>query len=291
MKKRVVVSALLIAALAAGGLLYFTQVSVGGSYWADLFPGFLVLGVAIPFAFVPITIAALAGTKPQEAGLASGLINTSQQIGGAALGATGLSPSNLQPPAISGGAVSGAVLTASTGTWSGTPASYSYQWKLCASGSACNVIAGATGSSYAVSSADVGHTITVVVTATNLTGSTAAESSATAPISGSTGCVADPSGCGYPDATNSGVPAGSSLSARSEEMHVSAAGSTVKDVALKVSAFEAGQAEQDRELMLHNFRLNSLEDRIGHRTGQATGKVGEDVTGKPGVFLPGPATR
>jgi EmrB/QacA subfamily drug resistance transporter len=65
------------------GLLYFTQVSVNGSYWADLFPGFLILGVAIPFSFVPITIAALAGTKPQEAGLASGLINTSQQIGGA----------------------------------------------------------------------------------------------------------------------------------------------------------------------------------------------------------------
>jgi Major Facilitator Superfamily len=65
------------------GLLYFTQVSVDGTYWTDLFPGFLVLGVAIPFAFVPITIAALAGTKPQEAGLASGLINTSQQIGGA----------------------------------------------------------------------------------------------------------------------------------------------------------------------------------------------------------------
>ena len=65
------------------GLLLFTQVSADGSYWAHLFPGFLVLGVAIPFAFVPITIAALAGTKPQEAGLASGLINTSQQIGGA----------------------------------------------------------------------------------------------------------------------------------------------------------------------------------------------------------------
>jgi len=69
--------------LLTGGLLYFTQVSVGGSYWADLFPGFLVLGIAIPFAFVPITIAAVAGTKPQEAGLASGLINTTQQIGGA----------------------------------------------------------------------------------------------------------------------------------------------------------------------------------------------------------------
>jgi len=65
------------------GLFTFTQVSVHGSYWTDLFPGFLILGVGIPFAFVPITIAALAGTRPVEAGLASGLINTSQQIGGA----------------------------------------------------------------------------------------------------------------------------------------------------------------------------------------------------------------
>jgi len=65
------------------GLLYFTQVSVGGSYWTDLFPGFLIIGLAIPFAFVPISIAAFAGTRPDEAGLASGLMNTSQQIGGA----------------------------------------------------------------------------------------------------------------------------------------------------------------------------------------------------------------
>ncbi len=65
------------------GLLYFTQVSVGGSYWTELFPGFLIVGLGLPFAFVPVTIAAVAGTKPQEAGLASGLINTSQQIGGA----------------------------------------------------------------------------------------------------------------------------------------------------------------------------------------------------------------
>jgi len=65
------------------GLLYFTQVSVDGSYWTDLFPGFLIIGLGLPFAFVPVTIAAVAGTKPEEAGLASGLINTSQQIGGA----------------------------------------------------------------------------------------------------------------------------------------------------------------------------------------------------------------
>ncbi len=65
------------------GLLYFTQVSVGGSYLGDLLPGFLLISVGLGFSFVPISIAALAGVEAAEAGLASGLINTSQQIGGA----------------------------------------------------------------------------------------------------------------------------------------------------------------------------------------------------------------
>jgi len=65
------------------GLVFFTQVSVGGSYWADLFPGLLLIGVGMPFVFVPVTIAAVAGVSHDQAGLASGLINTSQQIGGA----------------------------------------------------------------------------------------------------------------------------------------------------------------------------------------------------------------
>ena len=64
--------------------------SVGGSYLGDLLPGFLIIGVGIGFSFVPISIAALAGVTPAEAGLASGLINTSQQIGGA-LGIAALS--------------------------------------------------------------------------------------------------------------------------------------------------------------------------------------------------------
>ena len=72
------------------GLLYFTQVSVGGSYLGDLLPGFLLIGIGLGFSFVPISIAALAGVQPAEAGLASGLINTSQQIGGA-LGIAALS--------------------------------------------------------------------------------------------------------------------------------------------------------------------------------------------------------
>src|SRR5262245_56239621 len=71
---RVGVKPTLIVGMTAltAGLVFFTQVSVGGSYWTDLFPG-----------FVPISIAALAGVQPAEAGLASGLLNTSQQIGGA----------------------------------------------------------------------------------------------------------------------------------------------------------------------------------------------------------------
>jgi MFS family permease len=70
-------------ALLAGGLAYFTQISVDGSYTGDLLIGFLLIGVGLGFAFVPVSIAALAGVPPIEAGLASGLINTSQQIGGA----------------------------------------------------------------------------------------------------------------------------------------------------------------------------------------------------------------
>jgi EmrB/QacA subfamily drug resistance transporter len=89
---RVGVKPVLVTGMAAlsAGLLYFTQVSVGGSYVADLLPGFLLISVGIGFSFVPISIAALAGVQPAEAGLASGLINTSQQIGGA-LGIAALS--------------------------------------------------------------------------------------------------------------------------------------------------------------------------------------------------------
>jgi EmrB/QacA subfamily drug resistance transporter len=89
---RVGVKPVLVAGMTAltAGLVFFTQVSVGGSYVSDLLPGFLLIGFGIGFSFVPISIAALAGVQPNEAGLASGLINTSQQIGGA-LGIAALS--------------------------------------------------------------------------------------------------------------------------------------------------------------------------------------------------------
>jgi EmrB/QacA subfamily drug resistance transporter len=70
--------------LIAAGLLWFSRVRApGGSYAADVLGPSLLAAFGLGFAFVPVTIAAVTGTEPQEAGLASGLINTSQQVGGA----------------------------------------------------------------------------------------------------------------------------------------------------------------------------------------------------------------
>jgi EmrB/QacA subfamily drug resistance transporter len=78
--KRTLIGGLL---LTAGGLLWFSQVRAGGSYLADVLGPSLLAAFGLGFSFVPVTIAAVAGTKDREAGLASGLINTSQQVGGA----------------------------------------------------------------------------------------------------------------------------------------------------------------------------------------------------------------
>jgi EmrB/QacA subfamily drug resistance transporter len=69
-----------MALLAAGSLL-LTQVSVGGSYFGDIFFGLIVFGPGVGFAFVTATVAALAGVPEREQGLASGLSNTAFQVG------------------------------------------------------------------------------------------------------------------------------------------------------------------------------------------------------------------
>jgi EmrB/QacA subfamily drug resistance transporter len=69
--------------LITGGMLWYTQIPVEGSFVVHLLPGYLLVGVGMAFSFIPMSIAALAGVRPDEAGLASGLINTTQQIGGA----------------------------------------------------------------------------------------------------------------------------------------------------------------------------------------------------------------
>jgi EmrB/QacA subfamily drug resistance transporter len=69
--------------LIAGGLVWFSQVSVGGGFTTDILGPSLLAAVGLGFAFVTTTIAAVSGIEDHEQGLASGLINTSQQIGGA----------------------------------------------------------------------------------------------------------------------------------------------------------------------------------------------------------------
>ena len=70
-------------ALIAAGLIWFSQISVHGSFLADILGPSLLAAVGLGFAFVPVTIAAVAGVDDHEQGLASGMINTAQQVGGA----------------------------------------------------------------------------------------------------------------------------------------------------------------------------------------------------------------
>ncbi len=68
----------------AGGLFWFSRVpGTGGSFSANVLGPSLLAAIGLGLSFVPVTIAAVTGTKPHEAGLASGLVNTAQQVGGA----------------------------------------------------------------------------------------------------------------------------------------------------------------------------------------------------------------
>jgi hypothetical protein len=97
-----------------------------------------------------------------------------------------VAPVNTVAPTISGTTTSGQTLTASQGTWTGSPSSYAYQWfRRDAAGGSPNAILGATASTYALADADVGSTISVAVTATNAAGGTPASSVATAIIAAS----------------------------------------------------------------------------------------------------------
>lgn len=97
-------------------------------------------------------------------------------------------PTNTAEPRISGTPVVGRTLTASRGTWSGSPTSYDFQWVRCPgsggapNGADCAVIGGATTNSYVVGGGDVAKRLRVRVTATNNDGSTTAASNPTAVV-------------------------------------------------------------------------------------------------------------
>jgi MFS family permease len=70
-------------ALSTVALVLYARLPVHGHYFSNLFPAFLISGLGLALAFVPMSIGALTGVQPAEAGVASGLISTSQQVGGA----------------------------------------------------------------------------------------------------------------------------------------------------------------------------------------------------------------
>jgi len=72
-----------VAQVIVGRLGVLTQLPVDGHYFWNLFPAFVLGGAGMGLSFVPITIAGLMGVEPSDAGVASGLINTGRQVGGA----------------------------------------------------------------------------------------------------------------------------------------------------------------------------------------------------------------
>ena len=118
-------------------------------------------------------------------------------------------PVGTAAPTIAGTAQDGQVLSATNGTWTNSPTSYTYAWSQCdASGASCTAIATATAATYTAVTADVGHTLRVTVTAKNANGSGTATSAASAVVSDKTA----PTPTTVP--TISGTPAvGSTLTA------------------------------------------------------------------------------
>ena len=105
-----------------------------------------------------------------------------------------VAPVNTVLPVISGSTIEGRSLSATTGSWSGGPSGYGFQWQDCdTSGGACVDVGGAVGSSFTLGSGDVGRTVRVVVTAGNAGGSTSVVSGqvgvVTAAVSGGAGCT------------------------------------------------------------------------------------------------------
>jgi MFS family permease len=70
-------------ALIGAGILWTTRITPHGNFWQDLAGPFFVAGIGVALAFIPVSIGALTGVAEGDAGVASGLISTSQQLGGA----------------------------------------------------------------------------------------------------------------------------------------------------------------------------------------------------------------
>lgn len=99
-------------------------------------------------------------------------------------------PQNTVLPVVSGSNIQGHILNTTTGTWTNSPTSFTYQWQDCnSSGGSCANITGATTNAYTLQAGDVGDTVDVIVTATNSSGSTLATSVFVGPIASGSGSL------------------------------------------------------------------------------------------------------
>ncbi len=221
-----------------------------------------------------------AGTKYVRLAVtdASGRVATSEQdVVVAASPPPPSAPSDIAPPTVRGTAQVGLTLTASRGKWSGsTPIAYTYRWQR----DGTTNIPGADASTYVPVTEDVGHRLDVAVTATNSVGPVSVTSAQTAAITEATGpqtgCFGAPSACGYPDATNTGVPAGTELQAQSGTITVTTPGTTIKDLALN------GTIEvkaNDTTIEDSNITVNGTQQGCSSPCGGHAIRVYSEVTG------------
>ena len=106
---------------------------------------------------------------------------------GAGVASSSAAPVNTSPPTIKGTAQDGQILTGDRGNWSNSPTDYNYNWTRCnKSGNNCSNINNANNTTYTLTSADVGHTLRLKVTAKNADGKTSASSAATAVVTETT---------------------------------------------------------------------------------------------------------
>jgi hypothetical protein len=162
-------------------------------------------------------------------------------------------PVNTALPVISGAAQQGQRLSTSNGSWTNSPTAYAYQWQDCdASGANCTSITGATTGSYTLASGDVGHTVRVVVMASNAGGqgvATSAQSAsvtapaATAPSNTGLPTISGTAQAGQPLTTSNGAWTGSPTSFAYQWQRCNPSANSCQNVGANASSYSLGPSD------------------------------------------------
>jgi hypothetical protein len=192
-------------------------------------------------------------------------------------------PSSIDAPAVTGPATMGATLNVSTGTWTGSPTSYAYQWVRCdASGANCTPISGAQSTTYVTAIEDAGHRIRVNVTASNAVGSNTRQATSNGAIIGAPGSlvapgVSGPATIGATLSVSTGTWTGSPTSYAYQWLRCDSSGSDCT----QIGGAHATTYETTNDDFGHKVRVNvSASNAYGTTTRLSTSNG--SVTGVPG---------